>query len=157
MKTTASKGIKPFILNLIIVTMSLLYVFAPVHVEVNKLLHAVSHSLEMPDYILTHQDTSGIHTPISTHESETHKNIIAHHDHKVIALLDNILEGANQNSDSSDAQTSTLKIDKHINNYTHNAKEPFEITFLETIQRFPEEIKRVCKGYLQGFRKPPKA
>jgi len=103
MKTTASKGIKPFILNFIIVTMSLLYVFAPVHVEINKLLHTISHSLEMPDYILTHQDASDIHTPIRTHESETHKNIIAHHDHKVIVLLDNILEGANQNNDSSDA------------------------------------------------------
>lgn len=155
MKTTVSKGLKPFVFHLIIVAMSVLYVFGPVHVEVNKLLHSISHGLEMPDYILDHQNTSGSHTNI--HKSETHENIAVYHDHKVITLLDKILEGADQNSDDSDIQTIIFKIDKHITHYTGNPEEASNILALEVTQPFLEQKKKVCKGYLQGFRKPPKA
>ena len=134
--------------------MSVLYVFGPVHIEVNKLLHTISHGLEMSDFILDHQNTSGIHT--NTHKSETHKNIVVYHDHKVITLLDKILEGADQNNDNSDIQTIIFKIDKHITHYTSNPEESFTISSLEKIQPFLEQKKKVCKGYLQGLSPPPK-
>ena len=134
--------------------MSILYVFGPVHIEIHKLLHTISHGLEMPDFILGHQTTSGSHTNI--HKSETHKNIAVYHDHKVITLVDKILEGSDQNNDNSDIQTIIFKIDKHITHYTDNPEESFTILSLETIQPFLEQNKKVCKGYLQGFKKPPK-
>jgi len=134
--------------------MSVLYVFGPVHIEIHKFLHTISHGLEMPDFILGHQNTSGSH--INTHKSETHKNIAAYHDHKVITLVDKILEGSDQNNDNSDIQTIIFKIDKHITHYTDNPEESFTILSLETIQPFLEQNKKVCKGYLRRSSPPPK-
>ncbi len=138
--------------------MSLLYIFGPVHVAVNNLLHTIVHSLEMPDYIISHQD--GINTDLksTTHKSEHHKNNTEYHDHKVIAFLDKILEGSEQNSDSSDAYIIAHKIDKHIHNNEYYPKDEIvKVVSLEIKHCFSYQKNNVCKGYLWGLRKPPQA
>jgi hypothetical protein len=158
MNTTLSKGFKPYILKAIIVSMSLLYILGPVHVVVNTLLHTIAHGLEMPDNIRTHQDVIDNSSKVATHKSEDHKNSTEYHDHKVISFLDKILEGSDQSSDSSDAYLVTHKIDKHINNDEYHPKnEALTLASIRFRRRFPDKKKRICKGYLRGFRKPPQA
>lgn len=138
--------------------MSLLYLLGPVHVEVNKLLHTIAHGLEMPDYILSHKDIRANSSKVATHESEDHKNNTEYHDHKVITLLNKILEGSDQSSDSSDAYLIAYKINKHINNDKYHPKdESLKVVFLEVRHCFSDTEKRICKGYLQDFREPPQA
>jgi hypothetical protein len=158
MNTTASKGFKPYIHKAIIVSMSLLYIFGPVHVAVNSLLHTIAHGLEMPDDIRSHQDVINHSSKVATHRSEDHKNSTEHHDHKVISFLDKILEGSDQSSDSSDAYVVTHKIDKHIHNNDYYPKnEALKVAPLEIRHCFSDTENSVCKGYLRGFRKPPQA
>ncbi len=138
--------------------MSLLYLFGPVHVAINNLLHTIVHSLEMPDNILSHQDGINTNSKIATHKSEDHKNNTEYHDHKVISFLDKILEGSNQNSDSSDAYIITHKIDKHIHNNEYYPKDEIvKVVPLGIKHCFSNQKNNVCKGYLWGHRKPPKA
>lgn len=156
MNTTESKGFKPYILKAIIVSMSLLYLLGPVHVEVNKLLHTIVHNLEMPNNLISHQNGINNSSKITIHKSEDHKNNTDYHDHKVISFLDKILEGSDQSSDSSDAYVITHKIDKHIhNNEYHPKNEMLKGVSSEVRHCFSDTEKRICKGHLRDVRKPP--
>lgn len=155
MKTNVSKGLKPLIAKVLIICMSTIYVFGPVHVEVNTLLHEIVHGLEMPDYLLSHKEASSHSSnTIKIHESDTHKQITEHHDHEIIELVEKILEGVDQGKDSSDSQRVSHKIDKHIKLYEFEDLEAFVVS-LEIRHSFSEKKKRVCKGFLQGWREPP--
>ncbi len=136
--------------------MSTIYVFGPVHVEVNTLLHEIVHGLEMPDYMLSHKETSNHHSnTIKIHESDEHKNITERHDHEIIEIVEKILEGVDQGKDSSDSQIVSHKIDKHIRLYEFETSEEALVLSLEIKQSFSEKKKRICKGFLQGWREPP--
>lgn len=136
--------------------MSTIYVFGPVHVEVNALLHEIVHGLEMPDYMLSHKEVSNHSSnTIKIHESDTHKRITEHHDHEIIELVEKILEGVDQGKDSSDSQMVSHKIDKHIRFYEFEDSEEALVLSLEIRHSFSEKKKRICKGFLQGLREPP--
>ena len=155
MNTTVSKGLKPFIFKVIIIMMSLLYVFGPVHNEVNELLHTIVHSLEMPDHILSHEDTATTIRRTDIHESTSHTIHDAPHDHEVISLLEKILKGSDQGNTDSDHTLIKYQLDKHINNYTYEQIDEIFMP-LAVKHRFSEKEKRICKGYLRGFLDPPK-
>ncbi len=156
MKINVSKGLKPFIIKTIIICMSVIYVFGPVHVEVNKFLHTITHGLEMPDYMISHKDISNDDFNIlEIHESDEHKSVVTHHDHEFIELVEKILEGADQGNDSSDSKVISHKIDKHINLYEYDDSDEIIVWSLDIRHQFSEKEKRICKGFLQGLREPP--
>lgn len=158
MKTNTSKGLKPFISKVLIICMSVLYIFSPVHVEVNMLLHEIVHGLKMPDYVLSHKKVSRHYSnTIKIHESDQHQRITGHHNHEIIELVEKILESVNQGSNTSDSQIISHKIDKHINNRQYDDQKKNVIVLLEMTNCFSETKKRIHKGYLQNFREPPRA
>jgi len=151
MNINASKGSKPSISKAIIILMSLLYVLSPMRVEVSKLLHSIVHALEMPDVILTHSQKTDT-KPI--HKSILHKNSIDEHNHEIIDFVDSVLAGATPENESSDLYITSHKIDKHIVievDYEQN-----KATLFMPKNNFIEKEKKLYKGYLSGFKEPPK-
>ena len=149
MNMNVSKGSKLVTSKLIIILMSLLYVFSPMHEEVNELLHAIVHTLEMPETILTHSKKSDTK---SIHKSIEHKSSIDVHDHEIIDFVDRILTGAK--NESPEFPIVPKKIDKHI-----VVKVDFEknkTLLFKPKQRFIEKEKIVCEGHSSGFKEPPK-
>lgn len=152
MNIPISKGLKPFTIKAIIIVMSILYMLGPAHLEVNKLLHFIAHTIEMPDTILSHQKKS---TAIKTHQNNHHKDAIVQHDHEIIELVQKILKGADNRSKSPDTNLTIDRIDKHITVKQKIDPEEKVIFFLESM-RFNLEIEnKLCNGYPSDFRDPP--
>lgn len=138
--------------KIIIVLMSLLYLLGPLHVEVNSLLHTITHTIEKPDTVLAHQKRTGI---VNAHKSIKHKNATLKHDHKIIDLVDDILEGAEKDSESPEKQEISLKVDKHIRIQTNIAKDE-EILICSQKSSLWKTIKnKIEKGYKNDPIKPP--
>lgn len=157
MDATVSNNIKPVINKVIIIIMSLIYVFGPAHVEVNKLLHVLSHSLEIPDNILSHKNNTKTFLEINIHKSEHHKNKTKQHKHEVITFLDKILEGSDQNNIPSKVPVVTRKIDKHLSNYEFEfIDDSLMLLPLDKRLHFSRNKNDVCKGYLTDSGEPPK-
>ena len=114
MNKNAQKGLKPFVIKIAILVMSICYVFGPSHTEVNKLLHVITHQLEMPDNVISHSTVSNLDYEV--HETHALNKSEEVHNHNLLQLLDSILKasGSEQNHDNS--KILTLKIDKHLTN-----------------------------------------
>lgn len=154
------KILKSFFIKVTVIVMSLCYVFGPSHQMVSKLLHTLSHSIE----------TSNLFTEYAKHEHKHHDHHHDHHhhhtqleavekhthSHKVLDVIDIVLEGSNSKNDSKNAERVSFKIDKHI-----EVKKNFKIQILdwsikkESIYIF--NIQKVHKGYLYGLIVPPQS
>lgn len=152
MNITESKGTTPFAIKGIIVMMSLLYVLGPIHLEMKRFLHTTVHTLEMPETILSHQKKS---ETVKIHDNIEHKNVITHHNHEVIDLVEKILKGTNTRSESPDPLLTYHKIDKHISLRKSLAQGKYLFCLSEAIQSFLVIDNKLCKGYPIGFTKPP--
>lgn len=135
--------------------MSVLYVVGPFHKEINELFHSVAHTFEKPQYILSHQKND---SNLTTKKENTHANhqiSTPHYLHKLVSFLSKVLEESQDTDDPRKTRLSTHKIDKHLsNNYTKEKEEDL-LKVYEKRYRFIELNNRICKGYLQGLRKPP--
>lgn len=146
------QGIKPFASKAIIILMGLLYILGPVHLEVGKVLHSVAHSLEIPDTMfMAHPAPKAT----KTHKSVHHKKRSAQHDHKVLDLVKDILEGSEKGSDAPEKQRTPVKIDKHIKLRTSPPLD-MEIIIADKKKTNWKLIKnKLQKGYKIGLKEPP--
>lgn len=152
MSNSGSKGQSPFAIKVIVVLMSLLYVLGPVHLELKGFLHTIAHTLHMPDTVLSHQKGS-VATHI--HQSNEHKKAIAKHDHSVIELVEKILEGADNENETPNHLLPNHKIDKHISLRKSLDQDKDLFFFSERMHSFLDNENKLCRGYLNGFSKPP--
>lgn len=129
--------------------MSLLYILGPAHEEVNRVLRAIVHTLEMPDMILSHQKSS---ITVKPHQTNHHKDVNVEHDHKIIEFVEKILEGVDDSSESPDAPLKTVKYIA-INERRHQEE---KLTFSLECMHFVLEIEnKLCNGYPSNYREPP--
>jgi hypothetical protein len=148
-----SKRLKSFTTKAIIVVMSFLYTLGPAHTEVNTFLHTIVHALEKPDVMLSH--SKSIKKSNHAH-NKGYSYVKLQHDHKIIELVNSILEGTtNQENRSPEKEAVVYKIDKHtklIESLTYKKQETF---YLETKAIFTKIDDDLCRGFCENIKKPP--
>ncbi len=112
MPNGTSQGLKPKLFKQIALLMSICYLLGPLQPLLTALLHELSHGLEMPTSVLSHETTASDYMEV--HDAHTHDNPKADHDHKLIALVDSIFEASNENHESDKNPTLETKLKKHI-------------------------------------------
>lgn len=141
------RNIKQHIVQLIAISISLLYVLHPLQDQIKDALHAVSHAIETHTVATAHSHSN---TSTTTHShSHSHNQ---NHEHQIITFINNLF-GALDN-DSKDVLVLDIKIDKHIvDTYTYIFKNNTTLT-INYIYTNPDKTK---KGYITAVEKPPKS
>ena len=112
MPNGCSQGLKPKLFKQIALLMSICYLLGPLQTLLTELLHELSHGLEMPTSVLSHETTA--YDYMEVHHSHAHDNPKADHDHKFIDLVVSIFEASNKNHESDKNSTIETKLKKHI-------------------------------------------
>lgn len=102
-------NIKTFLISNIALLISLCYVIHPLHQQLSNVWHAVSHSVEMPTYVLGHGNAGQSYANQNVHETRDH-NAQSDHDHGIL----NFINAAFDSSESPETPISETKIDKHL-------------------------------------------
>ncbi|WP_298553765.1 hypothetical protein [uncultured Algibacter sp.] len=131
--------------------LSICYAFGPSHNEINKLLHILTHQLEMPDTVLVHSNLNDLeHDDVHFFKNEQ-KGL---HNHKVLEILDNILEASNSESDSENSELVNQKIDKHIRVKKRLKKQVLFLS-LQIEQTFLFNPRKIQEGFIKKTIEPP--
>ena len=155
MQLTQKNSIKTNFYRLMAVIITLCYVLGPAQLPIKTILHTISHNLEIPSYVLQHNnlDNSNYVKDLSLGEHKDVKQL--NHKHQVIDLLDLVFNqetNKNKNQRGEPTQLDT-KIKKHITSkaYTlvfHNNQQIDQPIFWKI---------DVCPkiGYLDQLYRPP--
>ena len=131
------------IVKITAVVISLLYVLMPLHNEFKSVLHSMSHYLEMPDVVLSHNQNENLNYKSSTN---------SFHGHKIIDLLDYLSDDTNNKEDSNKANLVDNKIDKHFYPSKYNLPNLVNRKPTQEIHNYTEKIK---KGFFRKIIDPP--
>jgi hypothetical protein len=152
MNKNAQKGLKPFVLKVVVIAMSICYVFGPSHNELNKLLHILVHQLEMPDSVLTHSIQTN--SDYEVHENHSFNVSEEVHDHKLLQVLSNILKASNSDRNQEKSIILNLKIDKHLTtDYSYHNQ--LLTPTLPDKHLFSFTKQKIQKGFQRGILVPP--
>ncbi len=111
MKNRFTQGLKPKLIKQIAMLMSICYLLGPLQPQLTLLLHEISHGLEMPNSVLSHDIQVFDYKEV--HDSHKHDNTKVDHDHKLIDIVDSIFEASNENHDSEKAPKTKVELKKH--------------------------------------------
>lgn len=154
MNINVSQGSEPLASKIIIILMCILYVLGPLHLEVNSVLHTITHALEKPNVVLVHEKTT---ENKKIHRSTKHEDESLKHEHEIIDLVQRILKGSDPAKQSRKRSKTAVKIDKHITLQTSILKDK---NIIEDSSRkvFWKKLKiKLQNGYKSGFKEPPRA
>lgn len=122
------KNIKTHIIKFIAIVISITYLVMPIHKEVKSTLHSISHFLEIPKNILSHDKKDNLNYKTAS--------TFTYHEHKILDILDSFSKANTSDSDSNQQRIVISKIDKHY--YTPKYKVSY---FIET------QLSRVIDCY----------
>lgn len=111
MQNRISNGLKPKLVKQMAMLLSMCYLLGPLQPQLTLLLHELSHGLEMPAYVLSHETTT--YDYIEVHEEHQHDNRKADHDHELIDLVNTIFEASNDRDEPDKVPTTETKVKKH--------------------------------------------
>lgn len=130
--------------------MGICYLLNPLHEEINILIHAVSHTLAAPAYVMTHDLDK-------THENASygHKDYpidYVKQNNLLVDFIDSIFEVLDESNDTDESLITKTKIDKHISTYAFQSQKSFEPDVEEKCWVSEEKLE---SGYLRFLKKPP--
>ncbi|EWH13444.1 hypothetical protein KLA_09949 [Cellulophaga geojensis KL-A] len=137
---------KQYILKIIAISISLLYVLHPLQHQIKDGLHAISHAIDSHTVAVhthSHTSTAG-HNHSHTHAQD--------HEHQIITFINNLFSEAENNS--NDGLVQQVKIDKHIVDTTTYTIKNYSILPTNYIYTSPY---KTAKGYILAAKKPPKS
>ena len=141
------KSFKTHIVKWTATVMCLVYFISPLHNQIVSVLHSVSHHLSKPNFVLSHNHQFN-------HEITYHPvSSVLDHDHKLIDLIDNILDSKSNSDDSNIPSIEDIIFDKHFcvskYNYTSNA-------FDENLINSNFYLEKLSDKYFKKIKIPPK-
>ncbi|GAA4882256.1 hypothetical protein GCM10023311_00410 [Flaviramulus aquimarinus] len=140
------KRIKIHIVKFVAIVISVIYMLMPIHKEVKSVLHSMSHYLQMPDMVLSHNQDQNLNY-------KTQTSNITFHQHKLIDLLDAFIGNKTNNEDSNKAHIFNIKIDKHFYDHKYKYQELISTKTSSIIDNYKEKIKDEFFGKIKV---PPK-
>lgn len=130
--------------------MSICYLINPLQVQVYTILHEISHGIELPSYVMTHETNSkGI---IETHMDHSHDMEAIDHEHNLIDFVNTIFQESNESNDSNDSQLTDTKWDKHITSYGLKLPPYFEIRIADNFYMSKQFLQQ---GQFKRLGRPP--
>lgn len=156
MNNKVSKGFKPFIIKLVIITLSICYVLGPAHLEVKKMLHIFAHHIQKPSFVITHSghDNSAYKKLITQNKGQLGSVRVEPHSHEIIDWFAGILKHVRPEKVPLGNNNITFKIDKHINN-KNNSKYEFVAFFKDLETNYALIKDKPRKGFIRYLKKPP--
>ncbi len=112
MQQKYSNGLKPHLIKQMAMLMSICYLMNPLQQQINSLLHSLSHELEIPNYVLSHDSNANI--VLTKHYHFENQDTASEHHHALIDFVDSIFEAYHENHNSDNSQLTDAKWDKHI-------------------------------------------
>lgn len=152
MNSKTQKGFKPFIIKIVVIAMGICYAFGPSHHQIYKVLHLLTHQLEMPETVLVHSKEGHLEHRVhgSHHISVEHKN---NHQHGFLEFIDKILMASNAEHDPDNANIKPYKIDKHI--LTQEYSKQQDIWLIAVKHVFSIIQNNTQRGFLTNVFQPP--
>ncbi|MFV9550874.1 hypothetical protein [Algibacter sp. PT7-4] len=149
MYTNTCKQLKSLFLNVVVITMSVCYVFGPNYKVVNKLLHSLSHQINIQEN-LNSTTFSKVH-----HHHHHSKNVSEiNHNHEFLEILNEVLEASSTKNNPETPEILEFKIDKHIK--TREDYLTRHLFWFSTYKKvFFAPYQKVSKGFLKEIIKPP--
>ncbi len=145
------KNIRSLFLRRIAVLISICYLLGPLHQPMNTFLHFVSHQLEAPAHILSHENDLANH---GVNDDEAHGMLVNQetHDHQIIDLLESFLKTSNSEQPIEDSFISKVQIDKHKVEFYELVIHPIVYTNKTT---FDSSSYLLLSGYQRNVDRPP--
>ena len=146
MQTGFIKGLKPKFIKQMALLMSICYLMTPLQNQITSVLHELSHSLEMPNSVLSHK--SNEHSFIKIHEPHEHETQNSSHEHPLIDLVDFVFDSSKENHKSDKKSLSKEELKKHITlnkvilpiKFKNNSNKLFFVHEAELRVGFSEEL-----------------
>ena len=142
-------GLKPIFIQRLALLIGICYLLNPLQQQMNTLLHAVSHGLTSPNYVMAHDLDSETN---KSHGHYDHPADVVQHSHSLIDVIDAIFTASNESGKSEDSALIEIKIDKHITSY------PLQLhkdQYLKPTFNFWMLISKSLEGHLEKLKKPP--
>lgn len=124
------KGLKPLVIQRVALLISICYLMNPLLKPLTNLAHAVTHSLETPNSIITH------HTLTTAHQQHGHEDRYINdvqHQHIFENIINAFFEASSTSGSSEDSIATITQLDKHLTVYQLNLKR-------STIEDIQQEI-----------------
>lgn len=144
------KGLKPLFIQRLALLIGICYLMNPLQKQIKTIFHTISHAIEMPGSVMSH-NSHAINSEIDVHSD--HETVVLKHDHKYIDLIDAVLFASNENNDNEDSILIEIKLDKHITAYQFQLFENLKIAELHHFWMLKAKLKN---GYLKKLKEPPK-
>lgn len=151
MQQGITKGLKTLSLKWVALLIGVCYLTNPLHQQINTVLHTLSHSLEIPDYIISHDSVVGLE--YTNHGHNEHVIDKTQHDHAVLDFINIVFKTSKEKDGSDETLLSETKLDKHICTYQFQLMNCVEI---KIPQSFFSTKNKSLKGYFKNPEEPPK-
>lgn len=92
--------------------MCICYLMVPLQDPILKLLHEVSHGLELPTYVFSHKTSNHGASPM--HRDHSHETLGNPHEHKLLLIVDGIFGALNKNKEKDTSLLTKVEFQKHI-------------------------------------------
>ncbi len=132
------------------VFIALLYLLQPLHEPIKLVVHSVSHFVQKPAQIISHNESYNTGTT-AHHEYHSHQYHQVSHDHGVIDFLDALFSGEDKESNDDQTIVEIQKIDKH--NIVNTLG--WETSFISPVTLSKTFSEETNSGYLQELLRPP--
>lgn len=143
------KGLKPLFIKRLALLMSICYLVNPLQPQIKTIFHTVSHAIEVPNFVMSHNSNS---LNNEFHGHQEHRTHTMQHDHSIMDLIDSVFTAFNENNDSEDSILFKIKMDKHITTYEFELIEGLKIKVLPNFWALEKKQK---SGFFQNIKKPP--
>ncbi|MFD1613744.1 hypothetical protein [Gelatiniphilus marinus] len=140
------KKLKAHIIKFTAIAISVIYVFMPLHKEIKYVLHGISHALEMPDNVLSHNQNENLNYKFKKSKTRYHK-------HNILDLLDGLSVTGQHSKNSNMPNLVDNIIDKHYHNSKHQAQKLVATKSTTVIDSYKEKVKDL---FYRKIKIPPK-
>lgn len=128
------KKLKARIIKFTAIAISLMYVFMPLHKEVKYVLHGISHALEKPDNLISHNQNENLNYKFKVSKTK-------YHEHNILDLMDAFSELNNSTKNPNVPSIIDIKIDKHYHYSKNNIQKLTDTKSATVIDSYKEKLK----------------
>ena len=140
------KRCKIHIVKFIAIVISIIYVLMPIHKELKSALHSISHFLQMPDHLISHNQNENLNYEVKV-------PTILYHEHKILNLLDAFTDANTSANESNKPNLVDSIIDKHFYSSKYSLPKLIETERLSVIDSYKENLNYLF--YIK-IKEPPK-
>ena len=107
--------------------------FMPLHKEVKYVLHSISHTLEMPTNLISHNQNENLNYKFKTSTTR-------YHEHNILDLFDSLSEASNNTKNPNLPNMVDIKIDKHFHSSKYRVQKSVAKKSSTVVDSYKEKV-----------------